>query len=78
MITTTFNKPKVTTYTWHSSHEKPSPQSILALIAVNKVGSIIGKDKMAVNVALLFVFDAMAELKLSTVEMPKLPRNNTT
>ena len=32
---------------------------------------------MAVNVALLFVFDAMAELRLKTEEIPRTPKKIT-
>lgn len=64
-------------YTWHSSQPKPKPQSMLALMDVSRVGNIIGNDKIAVNVALLLVFEAIAELSVSTVEMPKLPNTKT-
>lgn len=56
-----------------SSHEKPNPQSMLALIPVRINGSNIGKAKMAVKVELLLVLEAMAETKVRTDEIPKLP-----
>ncbi len=67
----------MTIYAWQSSQAKPNPQSMLAFIAVNKVGSIIGNDKIAVKVELLLVLEAMAELRLKTVEIPKLPKKRT-
>lgn len=60
-----------------SSQPKPKPQSILALIAVNRVGSKIGNESMAVRVELLFVFDAMAEVKVSVEDMEKAPSVKT-
>ena len=33
---------------------------------------------MAVRVALFFVLEAIAELRVKIVEIPKLPKNNTT
>ena len=50
---------------------------MLALMAVKSVGNMIGKDKIAVSVALLFVLEAMAELNVRMVEIPKLPKKRT-
>ncbi len=47
---------------------------MLALIAVSIVGSKIGKESIAVSVELLFVFEAIADVKVSTEEMEKDPR----
>ena len=46
-------------------------------MAVSNMGNIIGKAKMAVKVELLFVFEAMAETKVSTPEKPRLPNTIT-
>jgi len=65
-------------YSPTSSHEKPTPESTVALIAVKIMGSRMGKPKTAVNVELLFVLAAIADTKVRIPEMPKLPNSKIT
>ena len=45
-------------------------------IKVKIIGIIIGKLKIAINVALLLAFAEIAEIKVNVIEKPMLPKNN--
>ena len=45
------------------------------LIKVSIIGIIIGKLKIAINVALLLALAEMAEMKVKVIEKPILPKN---
>ena len=47
-----------------------------SLMSTINRGIMIGKLKMAINVKLLFAFEAMAETIVNNEEKPKLPNNN--
>ena len=42
---------------------------------VNKIGTITGKPKIAISVALLAALDAIAEMNVKAIDKPTLPKN---